>query len=242
LSSTGEVFGQQQANTTADAYNAQLFMVQQMIGKIATLTLVKVVSVTNAGAVTPVGFVDVLPLVNQLAGDGTSVPHGTVYNIPYLRVQGGADAIILDPKVGDIGICGFASRDISAVKTAKGPANPGSLRWHDMADGLYWGGVLNGTPSQYVEFSAAGINITSPTKITITAPLVEVDASTSVTINSPLTTINGTLSQGTGSGGGTATLQGPVTVVNDLTAQGTSVHTHTHSGVQTGGGNTGAPN
>jgi hypothetical protein len=39
--------------------------------------------------------------------------------VPYFRVQGGADAIIIDPKVGDLGIAVFCSRDITGVKRSK---------------------------------------------------------------------------------------------------------------------------
>ena len=42
------------------------FMVQQALGKMQTATLVRVESCTNAGGVSPVGFVDVTPLVNQI--------------------------------------------------------------------------------------------------------------------------------------------------------------------------------
>ncbi len=43
---------------------------------------------------------DVLPLVMQQTGDGHAVPHDVIYNVPYIRVQGGKTAIILDPQVG----------------------------------------------------------------------------------------------------------------------------------------------
>lgn len=51
--------------------------------------------------------------------------------------------------------------------------------------------------------------------------------------------INGGLTQGKGSAGGTATMQGPVTVTNDVTAGGISLKTHRHSGDS--GGTTGTP-
>src|ERR1700730_14670284 len=41
----------------------------------------------------------------------------------------------------------------------KAQANPGSLRKFDLSDGVYVGGILNGTPTQYVESTATGINI-----------------------------------------------------------------------------------
>lgn len=157
------------AQTTWGKYNQILFAIQQAIAKLQTATLVQVMGVTNTDGVEPVGFVDVLPLVNQVDGNGNPTPHVTVYNLPYLRLQGGNNAIILDPEIGDIGICVFASRDISKVKSTKAQANPGSPRSYDFADGIYLGGVLNGAPQQYVRFSSAGIEIVSPSTITLTA-------------------------------------------------------------------------
>jgi hypothetical protein len=143
---------------SADDHAAMTFMTRQLLAKMQTVTLVKVLACTNAGGVTAVGTVDVQPLVTQLAGDGTATLYAPLFKLPYFRLQGGANALILDPQVGDIGMAGFCSRDISAVKKTKAQANPGSLRKYDFADGLYVGGFLNGTPSQYVQF-AAGINV-----------------------------------------------------------------------------------
>lgn len=170
-------------------YNQMAFIINGLIGKIQTVTLVKVVSCTNSGGLSPVGFVDVVPMVNQIDAAGNPQPHSTIHNLPYMRVQGGADAIIIDPKKGDIGLAAFASRDISKVKTTKAQANPGSFRKYDYADGLYIGGFLNGTPTQYIQFSSSGITINSPVQVHITAPSAIVDATTT-TINATTASIN----------------------------------------------------
>lgn len=233
------------AGTTPAA--AQEFVTRMILGGANTATIVKIITCTNSGGLSPVGLVDVQPLVNQVDGNNQAVPLAVILDVPYFRLQGGANAVIIDPQPGDIGIAVFADHDISSVKANKAQANPGSSRRFDMADGLYIGGVLNGAPSQYVQFSGAGITITSPTAITLNAPTITMNASTSITATAPSstinsnTTINGPLQQGTGSAGGGATMQGPLTVNEDVTAQGTSVHTHVHSGVQSGGSNTGEP-
>lgn len=198
-----EYFGQQNQSTTNDEYNMLVFVIQSLLQKLQTVTLVRVEAVSNSGGVSPVGTVDVRPLVNQMTGNREAVPHGTIYGVPYFRLQGGANAIILDPQVGDIGMCAFASRDISAVKVAKGPANPGSIRKFDWADGLYFGGMLNGVPAQYVRFSEDGIELKAPT-VTVTGNLV----------------VTGTA------------VAGPDEI---------SLTTHTHSGVEPGGGTSGPP-
>lgn len=154
-------------------YAAQVFLVKQILSRVNTATLVKVTAVTNSGGVSPVGFVDVQPLVNQLDGSGKQVPHGVVHHLPYFRLQGGTNAVILDPQVNDIGIAVFADKDISVVKSTKAQGNPGSGRQFNMADGLYIGGVLNGTPTQYVQFSGSGMTLVSPTKISMQAPEID---------------------------------------------------------------------
>jgi phage baseplate assembly protein gpV len=166
-------------------YNQIAFIVQQLLSKVQTATLVRVDACTNEGDLSPVGFVNVTPLVNQIDGNGNPTPHITIYNVPYLRMQGGTNAIILDPQVGDIGLAVFTSRDISKVKSTKAQANPGSFRQYDFADGLYVGGMLNGIPQQYIRFSSAGVEVVSPGTITLTAPNISLDGD--VTISKSLT-------------------------------------------------------
>ncbi len=181
-------------------------------------------AVTNDGGVERVGFVDVSPLVDQVTGDGQAIPHETIFKVPYSRMQGGANAIILDPQVGDIGICVFASRDISSVKAdpdaaaARTPspgAPPGSARTYDFADGLYVGGVLNGEPTQLVQFNDDGIRVLSPTRVILEAPVVEIR--------------------------GDVTVTGSVVAQGDVEGNGVSLHDHVHGGVSPGGGNSGPP-
>ncbi len=132
------------------------------------MTIVQVKRVHGgAGVLAPAGTVDVLPLVSMIDGFvdpksgqmGHSIPHAIVYGLQYFRLQGGTNAVILDPAIGDIGMAILSDRDISSVVQNKGQANPGSQRRFDLADGVYVGGILNGTPTQYVQFTATGINI-----------------------------------------------------------------------------------
>src|SRR3990172_3773568 len=190
--------GQLKPSSTWGEFNNIAFMVQQALSKMQTATLVRVESCTNAGALSSVGLVDVTPLVNQLDGQGNPTPHVTIHNIPYLRLQGGANGIIMDPQKGDIGVCVFASRDISKIKATKKQGNPGSFRQYSFSDGMYLGGMLNGTPTQYVQFSAAGIKIHSPVAVVLDAPdiqlnaaTVEINGTTSTTVTTPTFTVNG---------------------------------------------------
>jgi phage baseplate assembly protein gpV len=217
---------------TADV-NSLNFYISQFLNKKWTSTLVKVTSVTNSGGVSPVGNVNLQPLVSQIDSQGKVTEHGEILSAIYFRLQGGADAIILDPKVGDIGIALFASRDISTVKNTKGVSAPASTRSHHPADAIYIGGVLNGTPSQYVQFNAAGISLVSPTKITLSAPVTEID--------SPTIVLNGAVEQGAGSNAGAATFGSSVTAQGEVTGNGIPLSQHEHPGGTIGSGVTGKP-
>lgn len=130
------------------------FAIKSAIARIPGAHLVVVRKVSTQGQVGPVGSVDIEPMVNMMDGQGNTTPHGVIHNIPYFRLQGGGDkAVIMDPKVGDIGVAVFANRDISGVKRSKKPGPPGSYRRHDMADGLYIGGFLGGEPMCYIRFT-----------------------------------------------------------------------------------------
>jgi hypothetical protein len=214
-----QVFGQQDTSTTTDDFNTLSFVFWLLMNNIQTATIVKVISCTNNGGLSPVGRVTVQPCVNQMTGNRQSVAHGQLFNCLYSRVSGGRNAIIMDPEPGDLGLMVFCSRDISGVVANQGPANPGSFRKFDWADGVFTMNVPLGiTPNQYVRFSDTdGIEIVSPVKFKVSAPIIDLEATTSITANSPLNDIKG---------GGTKIDSKPFLP-------------HEHSGVTTGGGVTG---
>lgn len=214
-------FGNLEPEDTSNDFNAHSFLIRSILSKISTATLVQVVKCTNAGGVSSAGFVDVRPMVNQIDGNGNAIAHGVIYRCPYFRLQGGANAVILDPQPGDIGIAIFADRDISSATANKRPSNPGSRRRFDMSDALYIGGVINGTPSQFIEFSGAGITLTSPTKVIVNAP--EVDMNTAVL------KVSGDI------------VDNYATNPHNMGAMRTIYNTHTHGGIQPGSGSTGVP-
>jgi hypothetical protein len=151
-------------------YDGVIFAVRQALNKMQTATLVQIVAVTNDGGVSPIGTVDVMPLVNQVDSLGIPTPHGTVFGISYLRIQGGSNAVIVDPQVGDIGVAVFCSRDISKVKSTQQQANPGSNRKYSFADGIYLSTVLSASaPTQYLQFNADGISLVTPQDLDATA-------------------------------------------------------------------------
>lgn len=138
---------------------------------------VKVTSVNSSG-VSPVGLLDAEILTSQLTGNNQTVENAPLSNLPYMRYQGGKNAVIIDPQPGDIGIAIFAQRDISGVKNVRSYSAPSSRRTHDVSDGMYVGGILNQAPTQYILFNDDGISVYSPTVVNIEAPETNINSQT----------------------------------------------------------------
>jgi hypothetical protein len=206
-------YGQQGTFDGTSDHNVIEFIVRQMLGRVRTGVPVKVIAV-HGGGVGPAPTVDVQVLVNQIDGVGNQTPHGTIFGIPVLRIQGGANAVICDPVANDIGWLSIGDRDISAVKANKGKqSNPGSYRRHNLADGVYIGAILNpAAPTQYVQFTTTGLKIADKNGNIIEMKSGEIDiTSTKVSINGDLAvsgaiTAGGEITAGSG-GGGSVTLQ-----------------------------------
>lgn len=207
--------GRANETTGTDEFNAATFLVNQVLSGKWTITLCLVKSVSGGGIGAP-AIVSVQPMVNQVDGTGNPTPHGTINGIPAFRLQGGAGAFVADPAVNDIGILACASRDISTVKNNRAPANPGSQRTFDPADGMYIGSLLGAAPTQYVQITADGINIVFPGGISIAL------SSSGIVISAGSATI-ATSTDGT------------------VKINGIDFSSHLHSGVQTGAGDSGPP-
>lgn len=164
----GGYAGQAWFQTGGSSFQALDFAIRQVIAGKAFSGLVKVMAVHGGGLTAP-ATVDVLPLVNQQDVLGNQQPHETVYGLPCFRYQGGAAACVIDPVVGDIGHAIICDRDISGVKANGKQSPPGSYRHQSWSDGIYYGGVLNGEPTNYVQISAGGISIVSTGTINLTA-------------------------------------------------------------------------
>jgi hypothetical protein len=149
--------------TPSSDFNALTFLVRQIIAGKAFAALVQVKSVTGGGVSAVPPRVSVQPMVNQIDGFGIQTPHGEVYNLPCFRLQGGNGAVVLDPVVGDVGQAIICDRDISNVKATAAVGGPGSFRQNDWADGCYFGGFLNASPTTYVAFGADSLSLVTPT-------------------------------------------------------------------------------
>lgn len=171
-----QFYGQTDPTTGTGEWNRQRFLIEQQILALNTSMPVEVMKV-NAGGVGPVGFVDIKILVSLITGDDKTIDHGVIPNVPYVRLQGGTNAVIIDPEVGDMGMACFCSRDITSVKNARMAAPPGSRRSYDFSDCIYTGGILNKAPTQYIQFTAGGIIIHSPNSVKGDAPVIQMSSS-----------------------------------------------------------------
>jgi hypothetical protein len=229
--------GQQDPNDSNNDFAVISFIVRQMMAELDTMKLAKVVKVSpsTAGTVGAAGTVDVQLLVNNLDGSNNSSPNGIVYGLPYFRLGGGKNAVLLDPVVEDVGFVVCSDRDISNVKTSKKQGNPGSFRKYNIADGVYVGGILSGAPDQYVRFTEDTVEIHDKTGNVVKLSSTGIDLTPSgvlpVTVNGNLIVIGNlqlgghVLAQAGGVYGGNIATSGEVTAGT----VGLKTHTHTQA-------------
>lgn len=159
---------------TLEGSSQDKYIINTLISNIHTCTMVKVISVTvPQDELAPIGRCSIQPLVQKVDGNNNVYSRGVIDNVPYLRVQGGDNAVIIDPVAGDIGLAAFCDRDISMVKRTGEEAAPNTLRQYDLNDAVYLYTCMGGTPTQYIHFKGSEIHIKSPSKIVLDAPTVE---------------------------------------------------------------------
>ena len=105
------------ANAFASQTNTLAYILSQFQMGINTaeIVMVNAVTTTEDGA----KRLTVTPILNQVSAGGQSIQMAPIYNVPFIRMQAGANAIIIDPEVGDIGLVVYCQRDISSVKRMK---------------------------------------------------------------------------------------------------------------------------
>ncbi|HFE7862117.1 TPA: phage baseplate protein, partial [Yersinia enterocolitica] len=151
-------------------------------------------TVTAVRGAAPNLVVDVLPLVAEVrSSDRTIIQGSQIYNIPVWRLQRGSSAIIMNPVAGDIGLIAVCDVDISVARAARKESVPGSNRKHSQSDAIYLGGLLNGQPTQFIEFADDALNITSPNPVNITCSKANITAPDGVEMQTPLLHVSGNI-------------------------------------------------
>lgn len=215
-----------------DPDRAQEYTILRLISRVHTAQLVRVMAVEPVAD--RVGFVTCQPVIQDTATNGVLIAQSPIYRVPYLRVQGGVSALIIDPAEGDIGVALFAERDITAFKDTLQDGAAATERQFSSGDALYLGGFLNGAPAQYVRLrpGAGGIDVITPGAMNLQAGGVATLSAAQFVVNAP-TTFNDTVS-GTKAGAGNYSFP-------NLAVAGVNLETHKHTNVQPGTGNSGGP-
>ncbi len=197
----------------------------------------------------------VQPAIKRIFIDKGAVNLPMCVDVP-VAFPGGGDFFLTFPvKPGDECILLFSERAIDNWHVSGNTAPPAEYRLHDLSDGIAIVG-LNSQPRKIAGFNATDTELrdrNGQTHITMkpdgTIKNVNAAGSTELTpagqfiIKAPggivldgNTTLMGNMTSQAGNGG-----TGDCDFAGDVIAQGISVHTHVHSGVQPGSGNTGQP-
>ena len=142
-------------------YDKVISQFNSLITNVNTAMPCKVVAIEKQEqrGVNIVGFVDIQLMIEQTNGQKKGNETAIVCNVPYVRIQGGTNAVIIDPEINDLGVAIFASRDITNFKEARRQTPPATWRKFSISDAIYIGGVRNQKPVKYIHFRNDGIEI-----------------------------------------------------------------------------------
>lgn len=186
-------------------------------------------------------------IVTDQTGKSTYAPLPPLPDVPVIIMGGGGYSAVFPIAVNDEALVIFSSRNIDGWWQSGGIQVPGDQRQHDLSDGFAIVGPRNQTrpisayPSTtmqlrsddktvYMELDQPNgtLNLVAKTLVHITAPTLTVDATTKINLNTP-----------------TVAASAAITAVGNITAgiNGVAIAllNHLHSGVTSGGSNTGEP-
>ena len=150
-------------------YDKVISQFNSLITNVNTAIPCKVVAIEKQEqrGVNIVGFVDIQLMIEQTNGQKKGNETAIICNVPYVRIQGGTNAVIIDPEINDLGVAIFASRDITNFKEARRQTPPATWRKFSISDAIYIGGIRNQKPVQYIHFRNDGIEIYSPKRLAL---------------------------------------------------------------------------
>lgn len=201
---------------------------------------------------------NVQPVISTKYPDDRQLPFPELENLLYQIYSGnGGNARFTVPlAVGDIVEVSVSERDLSFFLDSDGSEvyDSRALSCHDLTSAMvkpcfYPAGIAkpvdptkivieNGNTT--IKVAPSGdITMDSSTKVIVTVP--ETEFNSNVTINGTLLVTEAVTFNSTLTTIGAVTFSGTLAVTGDATIAGISSSTHTHGGVQTGGGNTSAP-
>jgi hypothetical protein len=195
--------------------------------------------------------VDVQPTIQGIqtdqSGKSAYVKMPVLLDCPVIIMGGGGYSAVFPIAVNDEALVVFSSRNIDGWWQSGGVQAPGDQRQHDLSDGFAIVGPRNKTrpisayppttmqlrsddKSVFMELDQPNgtINITAKTLINMTAPTVKVIASSEIDLNTPTVKASQAITAG-----------GNITA--GLLSVAIALLNHLHSGVTSGGSNTGEP-
>ena len=207
----------------------------------------------------------------QPAIQGTlSNPDGTtqtvnlplLVDVPIVWPRAGGFALTFPIAVGDEVLVVFGARCIDSWWQSGSVGAPAEARMHDLSDGF---AILAPTsqPKKLIGVSNANVQLrdeagttfleitpdgkarlVAASQIDIEAPTINLNGGTVLNMTAPTINMNGNINTAGSGGTGTFNLAGNlVHTGGSITSLGKKIDgTHTHGGVQTGGGNTSVPN
>ena len=165
-------------------------------------------------------------------------------DVPVHFPNGGGYTLTFPVAKGDEALVVFASRCIDSWWYYGSPVNPTELRMHDLSDGFAFVGIRS-QARKLANISTNSTQLRSEAGNTL-IDLKEVGATGTVTVTSTNVVLNTTNTTVNDSGvftvNGVTNLNGNVTSTGTFMNNGHSIgSTHVHSGVQSGGSNSGPP-
>lgn len=172
-------------------------------------------------------------------GDTTNVNLPVLVDVPLMFPRAGGFALTFPVKAGDEVLVVFGCRCIDSWWQSGGVGAPAEARMHDLSDGF---AILAPTsqPKKLTNVSAANVQLRDEAgstflevtpggkiKLTATSELEMVAPTIKMTGNMTLT--------------GNTTVNGQMTQTGGMSIGGITFGSHKHTGVQTGGGTSGAP-
>jgi len=200
--------------------------------------------------------------VSSADGSSQSVNLPVLVDVPVCWPRAGGFALTFPVNVGDEVLVVFASRCIDSWWQSGGVGAQAEVRMHDLSDGFAilaptsqpkkLNGVSNANVQLRDEDGTTFLEITPDGKarlvavsqIDIEAPTINLNGGTVLNMTAPTINMNGNINTAGSGGTGTFNVSGNLIHTNgSITSLGKKIDgTHTHGGVQPGGGNTAVPN
>jgi phage baseplate assembly protein gpV len=184
----------------------------------------------------------VQPQIVQVTTGGEQVSRAQVASVPVARWGAGGFLLYFPVRTGDKGWLIANDRDISLYKQTAVQSAPNTHRLHTFEDGWYLPDSALADASLADSAKCCLQSLDGTTSVTLGGGVITLTAPTEIVLDTPLVSIAGQIISGTNPAfTRTATFNGTIMTTGDVVAGTVSLESHVHTGVTTGGGETGGP-